>query len=62
MGCDTAYPEERPVHRVGVDGFRMDQTPVTNAQFMEFVEKTGYVTFAERPLSPRTIQGLSRSC
>ena len=36
-----------PVHRVYVDGFWMDQTEVTNAQFAKFVEATGYVTVAE---------------
>ena len=37
-----------PVHRVHVDGFWMDATEVTNAQFEEFVRATGYVTVAER--------------
>jgi formylglycine-generating enzyme required for sulfatase activity len=32
-----------------VDGFWMDETDVTNAQFREFVEVTGYVTTAEKP-------------
>jgi formylglycine-generating enzyme required for sulfatase activity len=49
MGSDRHYPEEAPVHRVTVDGFWIDRTPVTNAQFREFVEATGYVTFAEIP-------------
>jgi formylglycine-generating enzyme required for sulfatase activity len=31
-----------------VDGFFMDKTDVTNAQFAEFVKATGYVTVAER--------------
>src|SRR6476661_3876853 len=47
MGSDRHYPEEAPVHRVTVDGFWMDRTPVTNRQFREFVNATGYVTFAE---------------
>jgi formylglycine-generating enzyme len=38
----------RPIHRVYVDGFFMDKTDVTNAQFAEFVKATGYVTVAER--------------
>jgi formylglycine-generating enzyme len=40
--------DARPVHRVYVDGFWMDQTDVTNAQFEKFVRATGYVTVAER--------------
>ena len=47
MGSDKHYPEEAPVHRVTVDGFWIDPTPVTNRQFRQFVEATGYVTFAE---------------
>lgn len=45
-----ARPDERPVHRVRVDGFWMDSTEVTNAQFREFIEATGYITVAERPI------------
>jgi formylglycine-generating enzyme len=47
MGSDRHYAEEAPVHRVAVDGFWMDRTPVTNRQFREFVVATDYVTFAE---------------
>ncbi len=47
MGSDKHYPEERPAHRVSVDGFWMDRAPVTNARFSRFVEATGHVTFAE---------------
>ena len=47
MGSDKHYPEERPVHRVTVDGFWMDRYPVTNQRFAQFVEATGHVTFAE---------------
>lgn len=45
---EESYAHERPAHRVRVDGFWMDATEVTNAQFLEFVEATGYVTIAER--------------
>lgn len=50
MGTDSpgAPVEERPAHRVKVDGFWMDRTDVTNAEFRRFVEATGYVTTAER--------------
>jgi formylglycine-generating enzyme len=50
MGSDDFYPEERPTHRVVVDGFWMDEHPVTAAGFRQFVRESGYVTVAERPL------------
>lgn len=40
--------DARPIHRVYVDGFFMDRTDVTNAQFAAFVKATGYITIAER--------------
>jgi formylglycine-generating enzyme len=43
-----ATTDSRPVHRVYVDGFFMDKTDVTNAQFARFVAATKYVTVAER--------------
>jgi formylglycine-generating enzyme required for sulfatase activity len=52
MGSDKFYPEEKPVHKVKVDGFYMDKFPVTNRAFRDFVLATGYVTVAERPLNP----------
>ncbi|QIG52507.1 formylglycine-generating enzyme family protein [Nordella sp. HKS 07] len=33
MGSDRHYPEEGPAHRVSVEEFFIDETPVTNAQF-----------------------------
>ena len=43
-----ATKDSRPVHRVYVDGFYMDKTDVTNAEFARFVKATGHVTVAER--------------
>jgi formylglycine-generating enzyme required for sulfatase activity len=40
--------DARPVHRVYVDGFFMDATEVTNAEFERFVKATGYITVAEK--------------
>ena len=40
--------DSRPFHRVYVDGFYMDKTDVTNADFEKFVKATGYMTIAER--------------
>ena len=59
MGCDipskgfctmatmNAVHDTLPIHRVYVDGFWMDKTDVTNAEFEKFVKATGYVTVAE---------------
>jgi formylglycine-generating enzyme required for sulfatase activity len=57
MGSDRHYPEEAPVHRVTVDRFWMDRTPVTNRQFREFAEATGYVTSAEIAPDPKDYPG-----
>ena len=52
-----ATTDSRPVHRVYVDGFWMDQTEVTNAQFAKFIEATAYVTVAERALRAEDFPG-----
>ncbi len=52
MGTED-QPDAQPVHVVRVDGFWMDKTEVTNAQFAKFVEATGYVTVAERRPDPK---------
>jgi formylglycine-generating enzyme required for sulfatase activity len=52
MGSDRHYPEEGPTRAVCVDGFWMDETPVTNGQFAAFVAATGHVTTAELPPDP----------
>lgn len=49
-GDTLARDDEKPRHRVWVDGFWMDETEVTNAEFAKFVEATGYKTVAERPV------------
>ncbi|WP_405414050.1 formylglycine-generating enzyme family protein [Maribacter sp. Asnod1-A12] len=43
-----AMNHEKPAIDVMVDGFFMDATEVTNAQFAAFVKATGYVTIAEK--------------
>lgn len=40
--------DEYPAHQVKVDGFWIDETEVTNAQFAAFVKATNYITTAER--------------
>lgn len=48
--CSLENPakDAGPVHRVYVDGFYMDETEVTNAQFEQFVKATRYITVAEQ--------------
>jgi formylglycine-generating enzyme required for sulfatase activity len=57
MGSEEFYPEERPTRAVSVDGFWMDETPVTNAEFAAFVDETGYTTLAEREPDPEDYPG-----
>jgi formylglycine-generating enzyme required for sulfatase activity len=57
MGSDHHYPEEAPAHRVTVDSFWIDRTPVTNRQFKRFVIATGHKTFAEIPPDPKDYPG-----
>ncbi|WP_280829265.1 formylglycine-generating enzyme family protein [Mycobacterium sp. OTB74] len=57
VGSDDHYPEEAPAHTVTVEGFWMQRHQVTNAQFGAFIEATGYVTVAERPLDPADYPG-----
>ena len=50
MGADNeqAAKDEYPKHSVSVNDFWMDEHEVTNAQFLEFIEATGYITTAEK--------------
>jgi formylglycine-generating enzyme len=57
MGSDDHYSEEKPAHRVKVDSFWIDTTPVTNAAFRRFVKDTGHVTFAEIAPDPKDYPG-----
>lgn len=57
-GGDEAMEDARPIHRVYVDGFWMDQTDVTNAQFAKFVKATGYKTVAERTPQAKDFPGV----
>ena len=57
MGSDAHYPEESPARAVEVSGFWLGRTTVTNADYARFVQDTGYVTVAERPLDPADFPG-----
>jgi formylglycine-generating enzyme required for sulfatase activity len=58
MGSNGSFakPNERPAYKVRVQGFWMDQTDVTNAQFAKFVKETGYVTTAEQKPNWETLK------
>lgn len=47
-GSDRHYREEAPRHLRSVDAFHLSASPVTNAEFADFVAQTGYVTDAQR--------------
>jgi formylglycine-generating enzyme required for sulfatase activity len=59
MGCTQFYPEEAPAHTAVVPAFGIERHPVTNGQFAEFVNDTGYLTVAEQPLDPALYPGVS---
>ena len=52
MGSSAVYAEEGPERETTVKGFWIDPHEVTNRQFAEFVEATGYVTVAEKAVNP----------
>jgi len=58
MGLEhPMMPEAGPVHDVKVDAFYIGKYEVTNAEYTEFVDATGYRTIAERPVSPEEFPG-----
>jgi formylglycine-generating enzyme len=60
MGSERHQPEERFTHVARVDGFWIDRHEVTNAQFKQFVDATGYATLAERGLDAKANPGLPK--
>ena len=48
MGSQHGGASEGPVHRIFVSSYFLDGFEVTNDEFSEFVEETGYVTDVER--------------
>jgi formylglycine-generating enzyme required for sulfatase activity len=42
MGTDGGEADERPAHRVKVEGFWLGKYEVTNKQYMKFMEEEGY--------------------
>jgi formylglycine-generating enzyme len=61
MGSDVPmFQDARPKHRVALDGFWIDVTEVTNADFSRFVEATHYPTLAERSPAPEDYPGAAQ--
>lgn len=56
MGELQGEPDEFPPHQVRLEGFWMDETEVTNAEFKRFVDATRYMTTAEQPPKLRSIK------
>lgn len=48
IGSDHFQPEERPKRKVFVSAFLIDAHEVTNAEFQQFINATGYRTVGER--------------
>ncbi|WP_179467685.1 formylglycine-generating enzyme family protein [Chryseobacterium sp. H1D6B] len=46
-----SFSNERPARDLKIEGFWMDEHPVTNAEFRRFVQATGYITTAEKPIN-----------
>ena len=60
-GSESGQGDEKPVREISISGFWLDVTEVTNDQFSEFVEETGYVTVAERRPDPSQFPGVDPS-
>jgi len=58
LGAQPRYPEERQPYSVETAGFWIDQHEVTNAQFAQFTDETGYVTRAEQRPDPDDYPGI----
>jgi len=57
LGSQDGDPDA-PMHTVRLGGFWIDATEVTNAEFARFVEATGYVTDAEKPIPAEDVPDL----
>jgi ergothioneine biosynthesis protein EgtB len=42
---DFAFDNEKPAHKVYVQDFALDRTPVTNGEYLEFIRSGGYTDF-----------------
>lgn len=53
LGNDNSDSNEAPAQEMDLPAFRIDPFEVTNADFVGFVEATGYVTYREQEGSPQ---------
>ena len=58
MGSTCFYPEEGPVRQVRVAPFLVDEVPVTNTEFAQFMAATGHITVAEIAPTEQDYPGL----
>ena len=58
MGSDDGQADEKPVHKVELNGFWLDRTEVSNEEFARFANSTKYVTTAERKPDPKDFPGV----
>jgi len=58
MGNNSGNPDEQPAHQVTLDDFYIGKYEITNNDFKQFVEATGYITDAEQPDSVRLKKNL----
>ena len=63
MGDSSGTPSEQPVHQVEINGFYMDETPVTYADFQKYVadggEETRYWDYSSYNIPNQPISGIS---
>jgi formylglycine-generating enzyme len=48
MGSDQGLPDESPAHELSLSGFWMDKFEVTNEEYGQFIDATGYQTYSEK--------------
>ncbi len=58
-GGAESMNDARPIHRVQLQGYWMDETEVTNEQFAVFVKATGYKTIAEQTPTSSEFPGIA---
>ncbi len=59
LGDSYGYADERVRKKVAIGSFYMDTHEVTNAQFRQFVEASGYITLSERQLDAKDYPGIA---